>query len=214
MSISLLSFLIITFIFPVICAIHLVKEGFDELIYYLFIFGVAGHHRTLLRMLDLGASPDYRDANGLSALYHCCVHGGGPNCIRTAEILLKDACQVGVVDDHLWTELHQAARYGHDTHVEMLLLYGADVNAANDTGMLMYFVCWVGSMVQRRSHSVNCVSEILVTPKLLMPLFIQYFFRYAYTFEILVKGLLCQNFTCLYTRIIARQHCTSRMWHM
>ena len=100
-----------------------------------------GHHRTLLRLLDLGASPDYRDANGLPALYHCCVHGGGTNCIRAVEILLKDACQVGARDKHGWTELHQAAKHGHDTHAEMLLFYGADVNAVNDTGACRRSVC-------------------------------------------------------------------------
>jgi SH3/ankyrin repeat-containing protein len=107
-------------------------------------------------MLDLGASPDYRDKNGLTPLYHACIVGGPTRC---AEILLKvllqefilsdfncecmwpshsqlsqDHAQVGVLDGHGWSELHQAAKRGFEHHAELLIQYGAALDLRNDTG--------------------------------------------------------------------------------
>eukprot|EP00911_Craspedida_sp_UC1_P001285 UC1_evm1s966 len=42
---------------------------------------------------------------------------------------------------HGWCELHQAAKYGHESHVSLLLAYGADVNCTNVTGNTPLHVC-------------------------------------------------------------------------
>lgn len=58
-------------------------------------------HQTLL---DLGASPDYKDSRGLTPLYHSSMVGGDPYC---CELLLHDHAQVGCVDENGWQEIHQ-----------------------------------------------------------------------------------------------------------
>lgn len=55
-------------------------------------------------MLDLGASPDYKDSRGLTPLYHSSMVGGDPYC---CELLLHDHAQVGCVDENGWQEIHQ-----------------------------------------------------------------------------------------------------------
>ncbi len=102
---------------------------------------VRGAVKALKMLLDLGASPDLRDANGLTALYHCCLESKGVTSLRSVEILLKDHCQVDVRDRQAWTELHHAAKNGLESHIELLLLYGADPNAVNVTGNTPLHVC-------------------------------------------------------------------------
>ena len=80
---------------------------------------VLGSHRALKMLLDLGASPDLRDAAGLTPLYHSAMGG---SAIRCAEILLKDRAEIGITNRDAWTELHQAAKHGHEAHVEALAL--------------------------------------------------------------------------------------------
>lgn len=55
-------------------------------------------------LLDLGASPDYKDSRGLTPLYHSAMVGGDPYC---CELLLHDHAQVGCVDENGWQEIHQ-----------------------------------------------------------------------------------------------------------
>lgn len=55
-------------------------------------------------LLDLGASPDYKDSRGLTPLYHSSMVGGDPYC---CELLLHDHAQVGCVDENGWQEIHQ-----------------------------------------------------------------------------------------------------------
>ncbi|KAG7269133.1 hypothetical protein CRUP_016978 [Coryphaenoides rupestris] len=66
-------------------------------------FNVDHSHSTLL---DLGASPDYKDSRGLTPLYHSSMVGGDPYC---CELLLHDHAQVGCVDENGWQEIHQKA---------------------------------------------------------------------------------------------------------
>ncbi|KAF1386608.1 hypothetical protein PFLUV_G00096620 [Perca fluviatilis] len=83
------------------------------------------NHTALITLLDLGASPDYKDSRGLTPLYHSSMVGGDPYC---CELLLHDHAQVGCVDENGWQEIHQACRYGHVQHLEHLLFYGADMS--------------------------------------------------------------------------------------
>lgn len=99
---------------------------------------IRGMHRSLQTMLDFGASPDVRDADSLTPLYHTCVHGGSTRC---ALILLKDQAQHGVMDEHGWAELHQACRRGHESHLEVLIVYGANMDVRNQTGNTPLHVC-------------------------------------------------------------------------
>lgn len=78
---------------------------------------IHGMHRALQALLDLGASPDFRDANALTPLYHTCVTGGSTRC---AELLLQDRAQIGVLDKNSWSEVHQATKHGHSGHVHLL----------------------------------------------------------------------------------------------
>lgn len=46
-------------------------------------------------LLDLGASPDYKDSRGLTPLYHSAMVGGAPYC---CELLLQDHATIGMED--------------------------------------------------------------------------------------------------------------------
>ncbi|XP_068579949.1 SH3 and multiple ankyrin repeat domains protein 3 isoform X3 [Cebidichthys violaceus] len=96
------------------------------------------NHTALITLLDLGASPDYKDSRGLTPLYHSSMVGGDPYC---CELLLHDHAQVSCVDENGWQEIHQACRYGHVQHLEHLLFYGADMSAQNASGNTALHVC-------------------------------------------------------------------------
>ncbi|XP_034541575.1 SH3 and multiple ankyrin repeat domains protein 3 [Notolabrus celidotus] len=96
------------------------------------------NHTALITLLDLGASPDYKDSRGLTPLYHSSMVGGDPYC---CELLLHDHAQVGCVDENGWQEIHQACRYGHVQHLEHLLFYGADMSGQNASGNTALHVC-------------------------------------------------------------------------
>ncbi|XP_074937931.1 SH3 and multiple ankyrin repeat domains protein 3 isoform X4 [Phalacrocorax aristotelis] len=96
------------------------------------------NHTALLTLLDLGASPDYKDSRGLTPLYHSAMVGGDPYC---CELLLHDYARLGCVDENGWQEIHQACRYGHVQHLEHLLFYGADMTAQNASGNTALHIC-------------------------------------------------------------------------
>ncbi|KAK0145800.1 SH3 and multiple ankyrin repeat domains protein 3 [Merluccius polli] len=62
--------------------------------------GITALHRAVLSknstalttLLDLGASPDYKDSRGLTPLYHSAMVGGAPYC---CELLLQDHATIG-----------------------------------------------------------------------------------------------------------------------
>uniref|UniRef100_A0AAV2KU70 SH3 and multiple ankyrin repeat domains protein 3 n=1 Tax=Knipowitschia caucasica TaxID=637954 RepID=A0AAV2KU70_KNICA len=65
------------------------------------------NHTALITLLDLGASPDYKDSRGLTPLYHSSMVGGDPYC---CELLLHDHALVGCVDENGWQEIHQISK--------------------------------------------------------------------------------------------------------
>ncbi|KAM6074602.1 SH3 and multiple ankyrin repeat domains protein 2 isoform 1-T1 [Chlamydotis macqueenii] len=93
---------------------------------------------TLKTLLELGASPNYKDSCGLTPLYHTAVVGGDPYC---CELLLHEHATVGCKDENGWQEIHQACRYGHVQHLEHLLFYGADMCAQNASGNTALHIC-------------------------------------------------------------------------
>ncbi|CAL8352525.1 unnamed protein product [Merluccius merluccius] len=93
---------------------------------------------TLTTLLELGASPDYKDSRGLTPLYHSVVVGGDPGC---CELLLHYHAAVCCQDENGWHEVHQACRHGHGQHLEHLLFYGADMSAQNASGNTALHIC-------------------------------------------------------------------------
>ncbi|KAI3366452.1 hypothetical protein L3Q82_000468 [Scortum barcoo] len=108
--------------------------------------GITALHRAVLcrnsasltTMLDLGASPDYKDSRGLTPLYHSAMVGGAPYC---CELLLQDHATIGMTDENGWQEIHQACRYGNVQHLEHLLFYGADMSSQNASGNTALHLC-------------------------------------------------------------------------
>ncbi len=79
--------------------------GFNKMLWFLFqfhdSFTIFSPFQTLL---DLGASPNYKDAQGLTPLYHCVCHSTNPH---VAESLLHDHSLLGIQDEQGWAEVHQ-----------------------------------------------------------------------------------------------------------
>ncbi|XP_061671634.1 SH3 and multiple ankyrin repeat domains protein 2b isoform X3 [Syngnathoides biaculeatus] len=107
---------------------------------------------TLTTLLELGASPDYKDSRGLTPLYHSVVVGGDPGC---GELLLNHRASVCCQDENGWHEIHQACRHGHVQHLEHLLFYGADMSAQNASGNSALHVCAL-------YNQDNCARVLLV----------------------------------------------------
>lgn len=59
-------------------------------------------------LLSLGASPNYRDAKGLTPLYHTAIMGDDTGA---CEALLRHHAEMGVKDQGGWTELHQVKNH-------------------------------------------------------------------------------------------------------
>ena len=55
---------------------------------------------------DLGASPNYQDAKGLTPLYYSIVHKANASITQA---LLHDHATIGAQDHQGWTEVHQVS---------------------------------------------------------------------------------------------------------
>ncbi|MEQ2161593.1 SH3 and multiple ankyrin repeat domains protein 3, partial [Goodea atripinnis] len=106
----------------------------------------------LMTLLELGASPDYKDSRGLTPLYHSVVVGGDPGC---CELLLNHHASVCCQDENGWHEVHQACRHGHVQHLEHLLFYGAMMSAQNASGNTALHICAL-------YNQDNCARVLLV----------------------------------------------------
>uniref|UniRef100_A0A6A7G4R8 SH3 and multiple ankyrin repeat domains protein 3 n=1 Tax=Hirondellea gigas TaxID=1518452 RepID=A0A6A7G4R8_9CRUS len=94
-------------------------------------------------LLDLGASPNYRDHRGLTPLYYCVTYAKDP---LVCEALLHDYAVLGVADHQGWQETHQACRNKLVQHLEHLLFYGAELNSQNASGNTPLHVCAVNNL--------------------------------------------------------------------
>uniref|UniRef100_A0A023EY43 Putative pdz domain-containing protein n=1 Tax=Triatoma infestans TaxID=30076 RepID=A0A023EY43_TRIIF len=93
-------------------------------------------------LLELGSSPNYKDAKGLTPLYWAVTQPTDP---LLCQGLLHDRATIGAQDLQGWQEVHQACRIGLVQHLEQLLFYGADMNARNASGNTPLHVCAVNS---------------------------------------------------------------------
>ncbi|CAG0888294.1 unnamed protein product [Darwinula stevensoni] len=111
--------------------------------------GATALHRAVSRdnlpavrtLLDLGASPNYKDLKGLTPLYYSVLNPSGEPLVCQA--LLHERASIGAQDAQGWHEVHQACRNGLVQHLEFLIYYGADVNAQNAPGNTPLHVCAV-----------------------------------------------------------------------
>ncbi|KAK3885694.1 hypothetical protein Pcinc_010114 [Petrolisthes cinctipes] len=103
----------------------------------------ANNFEAVKTLLDLGASPNYRDARGLTPLYYSVTHATDP---LLCEALLHDYAVIGAADNQGWQETHQACRNKMVQHLEHLLFYGADMNCQNASGNTPLHVCAVNNL--------------------------------------------------------------------
>lgn len=90
-------------------------------------------------LLELGASPNYKDPIGLTPLYYSMLTTDSHDAI--AQMLLAEAAEIEVTDMHGNHELHQACKNGLVKHAEHLLYYGAQINTQNINGNTPLHIC-------------------------------------------------------------------------
>ncbi|KAF6025186.1 SHANK3 [Bugula neritina] len=93
---------------------------------------INGNAEAIKALLELGASPNYKDSMGLTPLFHLCKKKNSP--ALCAELLLRDYARLGVKDEQGNTELHQACKIGNYRVAEMLIFYGAELDYQNGSG--------------------------------------------------------------------------------
>ncbi|XP_044018295.1 uncharacterized protein LOC122859028 isoform X8 [Aphidius gifuensis] len=103
-------------------------------------------------LLELGASPNYKDTKGLTPLYYSVIYKTDP---MLCETLLHDHASIGAQDLQGWQEVHQACRNNLVQHLDHLLFYGADMNARNASGNTPLHVCAVNNT------DASCIRQLL-----------------------------------------------------
>ncbi|XP_014207682.1 SH3 and multiple ankyrin repeat domains protein 3 isoform X2 [Copidosoma floridanum] len=122
--------------------------------------GLTAMHRAVERnnleaaktLLELGASPNYKDTKGLTPLYYSVIYKTDP---MLCESLLHDHATIGAQDLQGWQEVHQACRNNLVQHLDHLLFYGADMNARNASGNTPLHVCAVNNT------DSSCIRQLL-----------------------------------------------------
>lgn len=99
----------------------------------LHIAAFKGHESAVLLLLTMGADPYQRDINGQTALYWAIVEGH--KAVVQLLFLKADAQRlVRDIDHEDRTALHHAASQGQREVTELLVRYGADINAKDVHG--------------------------------------------------------------------------------
>ncbi|KAI1720125.1 ankyrin repeats (3 copies) domain-containing protein [Ditylenchus destructor] len=94
-------------------------------------------------LLELGASPNYKDPIGLTPLYYNMLTADSSP--EVAEMLLSEAADLTIRDMHANEALHQACKNGLAKHIEHLLYYGGNINVQNVNGNTPLHVCAVNN---------------------------------------------------------------------
>ncbi|XP_010007888.1 PREDICTED: ankyrin repeat domain-containing protein 2, partial [Nestor notabilis] len=93
-------------------------------------YGPRGHTDILQKLLDSGATVDFRDRLDCTAVHWAC-RGGHLDAVK----LLQDrGADLNVKDKLLSTPLHVATRTGHPDIVEHLIHCGVDINSPDREG--------------------------------------------------------------------------------
>lgn len=90
-----------------------------------------GNLKAVEILLDLGASPNYKDRLNLTPLFWAVSNNVDS---KICEMLLHDHSILCLSDDQGWTEAHYACKHRNEQTLEHLLYYGADMNIKNNSG--------------------------------------------------------------------------------
>ncbi|MCP9261813.1 SH3 and multiple ankyrin repeat domains protein 3 [Dirofilaria immitis] len=90
-------------------------------------------------LLELGASPNYRDPLGLTPLYYNMLQSSSKSSV--AQMLLYNYSDIAVTDLDGNREIHQACKNGLVQHVDYLIYYGAEINVQNINRNTPLHVC-------------------------------------------------------------------------
>ncbi|XP_052102978.1 SH3 and multiple ankyrin repeat domains protein 2-like isoform X2 [Mytilus californianus] len=93
-------------------------------------------------LLDLGLSPNMKDARCLTPLYYGIAHNSDP---AITEMLLQERAVIGSQDEQGWFEIHHACKQGLLQHLEHLLFYGADMDVQNAGGNTAIHICAINN---------------------------------------------------------------------
>ncbi|GAB1605298.1 protein shank-like isoform X1 [Argonauta hians] len=111
---------------------------------------ICSNRESIKTLLDLGASPNYKDLRYLTPLYYA-VSKDDPVC---AELLLNERAFIGTTDEQGWFEIHQACRSGKVQILEHLIYYGADMDVQNASGNTPLHICAV-------TNQESCIRVLL-----------------------------------------------------
>ncbi|XP_067950717.1 protein shank-like isoform X2 [Watersipora subatra] len=112
-----------------------------------------GNAEAIKALLELGASPNYRDNKDLTPLYHLSKKRSSP--ALCAELLLRDYAHIGCKDETGNTELHQACKVGNYKVAEMLIFYGAELDYQSHTGATPLHI-------SAFNNELSCLQTLLV----------------------------------------------------
>ncbi|KAL0316001.1 UNVERIFIED_CONTAM: hypothetical protein Sradi_5478300 [Sesamum radiatum] len=90
-----------------------------------------GEVRTIIRLLENGASINGRDQNGWTALHRAAFKGR----IDAARALIEKGIDVNAKDEDGYTALHCAAESGQADVIELLVKKGAEIEARTNKGV-------------------------------------------------------------------------------
>ncbi|KAF8568647.1 hypothetical protein P879_02331 [Paragonimus westermani] len=87
---------------------------------------IAGNFEAVKTLLDFGQSPNSIDAAGLTPLYHNIIHDQDTKICHS---LLYEHSELGVYNHEGLQEIHQASRLNRIKQINLLIMYGAEVNS-------------------------------------------------------------------------------------
>uniref|UniRef100_A0A094ZLD8 SH3 and multiple ankyrin repeat domains protein 3 n=1 Tax=Schistosoma haematobium TaxID=6185 RepID=A0A094ZLD8_SCHHA len=85
-----------------------------------------GNFEGVKTLLDFGQSPNCLDRYGLTPLYYNILYDPDTKICHS---LLYEHSKIGIIDKDGLQEIHQATRLNRVEQINLLLMYGADVNA-------------------------------------------------------------------------------------
>jgi cytohesin len=106
------------------------RPGFDDPASNLNLATLKGNTRRVIELLNAGADPNARDAQGRTPLIEA-AFAGRTDC---AAALLSAGADPNATDIDGWTPLMEASSKGRFAVVRQLLAAGAQVNVRNEAG--------------------------------------------------------------------------------